>query len=363
MIEHGAATVLSAGTDRCCDLVLLPEHGVFALSAGGGRTGAWAARRCLEVVRRHADALAAAADAAEHDPAAGPALLERLQAVFDDASWALHEESHATGEATRGELGLAIVRPGMAWIGMSGQCAALIANADGLQRLDHSGGPLRLGRVPLGVHTSAEPALLRHALGNDDTLMLGSSTRLHLLTYSESGHLDCQRLVDRVATGLVGPNGEGAAIAPRGGGPATGPDVLAAARRTSLLSELDPAAVRLLAPYLLESRLESGVQVFGEGDPGDRLYLLLDGSVRVHRADTELVDLSTGDHFGELALHLEGVRTASVVTTSPCWLTSLHRRHLRDLEERRPDVAVLLQRRLLGHLAARLRELTVRVSE
>lgn len=364
MIEHGAATVPSQGSDRSCDLSILADHGVFALSAGGGQTGPWAARKCLDIVRVHADALARTADdAAAGDVEAEALVLERMQSVFDDAAWALYEEAHASGHATRGELGLVVLRPGVAWIGMSGECAALMASPSGLQRLDHAGGSLRLGRVPLGVHTSAEPELFRHALAPGHTLLVGSSTRLHALTFTESGHMDCQRLAQKVATGLVGPRGEGAAIALRGEPRESARDLVASVASTRLAQGLDSSVLRRLEPYLLERRLDAGHVVFREGDPGERLYLILAGSVSVHRADTPLVELGAGDHFGELALHLAGVRTATVTTTAPTWLASLHRRQLRDLEERRPDVAVVVQRRLLQHLAERLAELTERVVE
>jgi CRP-like cAMP-binding protein len=73
----------------------------------------------------------------------------------------------------------------------------------------------------------------------------------------------------------------------------------------------------------------AGQMVFHAGEEGDRVYVILSGSVRVVRHDEDhevvLTSLGPGAFFGEIALIDGGPRTASVVTIEPCELFSLER--------------------------------------
>ena len=57
--------------------------------------------------------------------------------------------------------------------------------------------------------------------------------------------------------------------------------------------------------------------------PGDTLFVILDGEVRVCRSDDqdneiELARLKSGEFFGELALLDGKARSARVTTVTPC---------------------------------------------
>ena len=69
---------------------------------------------------------------------------------------------------------------------------------------------------------------------------------------------------------------------------------------------------------------KKGEVIVKQDDPGDCMFVLVDGSVRVlhHRAgrDVDLAALQPGDFFGELALVDAGVRSADVVAANDCTL-------------------------------------------
>ena len=78
----------------------------------------------------------------------------------------------------------------------------------------------------------------------------------------------------------------------------------------------------------------AGTAVFRENDEADRLYVILDGEVRVVRCDhrpdgaaveTQLAVLGRGDYFGEMALLSDGRRTASVICQAPSRFFALER--------------------------------------
>lgn len=83
--------------------------------------------------------------------------------------------------------------------------------------------------------------------------------------------------------------------------------------------------------------------LFREGDPADELYLILEGSVRVHgknpdRENIHLADLKSGQFFGEMALADGGVRSASVQTLENCQFFVLSRRQFLAQVSRSPQL-------------------------
>jgi len=76
------------------------------------------------------------------------------------------------------------------------------------------------------------------------------------------------------------------------------------------------SVLSLLRPQVIA---ESEV-VIREGDMGDCMYFLQQGSVEVFVGSKSIATLHDGDCFGETALLERSVRTASVVSTAPCYL-------------------------------------------
>ncbi len=62
-----------------------------------------------------------------------------------------------------------------------------------------------------------------------------------------------------------------------------------------------------------------------EGDPGDRLYIVLDGRLVVSRSGRDVRELGPGDSFGEIALLYGTRRTATVRAVAPTALVALGR--------------------------------------
>jgi CRP-like cAMP-binding protein len=70
---------------------------------------------------------------------------------------------------------------------------------------------------------------------------------------------------------------------------------------------------------------EAGRVLFQEADRADKVYLILDGRVRIYgrdgnRNEIELATFGRGEFFGEMALFDRGVRSASVKALEPCEL-------------------------------------------
>ncbi|HET6468759.1 MAG TPA: cyclic nucleotide-binding domain-containing protein, partial [Geminicoccaceae bacterium] len=88
---------------------------------------------------------------------------------------------------------------------------------------------------------------------------------------------------------------------------------------------------------LVETYL-AGEPVIGEGETGDKLYLIHEGEVRVTAAGRELARLGPSEHFGEMAMLDYRPRSATVTALTDCTLLTLRRDRFRSLVAERPDV-------------------------
>lgn len=128
--------------------------------------------------------------------------------------------------------------------------------------------------------------------------------------------------------------------------------------RSELLRDLPREASRIFLEACPVWRYQPQEAIFQKGDPGEALYLVLSGKVRIFRESIEgrkkvLAYLHSGDVFGEMSLVEERPRSATAVTEAPTEVLVLFRDTYLNLLRRFP---------LLGHnvariIAARLREM------
>ncbi len=99
----------------------------------------------------------------------------------------------------------------------------------------------------------------------------------------------------------------------------------------------------------LQPRLFSpGDVLVTEGDPGNTLFLIASGSVRIiimggHGRPFDIRRLETGDFVGEVAVLKNRPRTATVVAATPCQVLEIERRALETLLKMRPGARELLE--------------------
>jgi len=128
-------------------------------------------------------------------------------------------------------------------------------------------------------------------------------------------------------------------------------------RQAPLFSALDDEAASALRSSMNELRLRRGEVLFREGDSGDRLYVILEGKIKLGRTSPDgrenlLAIQGPGQMFGELSLFDPGPRSASVTAITDVVFLSLSHEDLLRWLEGRPAVA----RGLLAQLAERLRK-------
>lgn len=109
--------------------------------------------------------------------------------------------------------------------------------------------------------------------------------------------------------------------------------------------------------------LEEGQTVFSEGDPGESMYVVLSGSVRVLKGDVEVAELGKGQHFGEMSLVDRSVRSLTATASEPSRLLEVRRKEFYAIIKKEPPLATKLLWSFVQVLAVRLRKTTADLSD
>lgn len=92
---------------------------------------------------------------------------------------------------------------------------------------------------------------------------------------------------------------------------------------------LSPRTLTEMADKMQAESWNAGERVIREGDPGDKFYLIRNGSVAVRKGpdEAQVAELKAGDFFGETALLTGQPRNASIDTLTETVLYSLSKTH------------------------------------
>ena len=126
--------------------------------------------------------------------------------------------------------------------------------------------------------------------------------------------------------------------------------------RAGIFQGVEPTAVAALTKQLQPVDFPRGHTVFAEGEPGDRLYIITSGKVKIGRRSPDgrenlLTIMGPSDMLGELSLFDPGPRTATATAVTDTRLARLKKSSLRPWLNNRPEIA----EQLLRVLARRLR--------
>lgn len=145
-------------------------------------------------------------------------------------------------------------------------------------------------------------------------------------------------------------------------------DTMACLQQIPLFAGLPDGELRALASALNRRRYARGELILHQGDPGDSLYIVVSGRVRIYTLDAEGHELSVwlcdeGDFFGEMALMCDEPRSAYAEAMAPTEVLVLSRGAFRNYLLSHPQAAIhaveTLSRRLrrttesAGDLASR----------
>ncbi len=127
-------------------------------------------------------------------------------------------------------------------------------------------------------------------------------------------------------------------------------------RRAGLFQGVDPESVEALASEFEVIDAPRGTTLFNEGEPGESLFIVLSGKVKLGRRSSDgrenlVAVMGPSDQFGELSLFDPGPRTATATVVTDARVARLPKQALQKWVQDRPQIAL----QLLRVVARRLR--------
>lgn len=135
-------------------------------------------------------------------------------------------------------------------------------------------------------------------------------------------------------------------------------------RQVPLFAGLEEEHIAALSAMLVERRHRKGSVIFFEGDPGDALFIVESGMVKIYRVaedgrEKTLAILRGGDIFGEMALLDEEPRSAIAESLEMTTLYALHRKEFLTFLTANPAMAI----HIIKVLCQRLRRTNAHVMD
>ena len=138
-------------------------------------------------------------------------------------------------------------------------------------------------------------------------------------------------------------------------------DRIAQLGKVTLFKGLTQDALALIAQVATEESHALGTKIFEHGDTGDKLYLILEGKVRISRdvpgmGEEALAVLGPGQVFGEMSLIDDSPRSADARVHERCRLLAIPKDGFEDLLFLHKDLAYEVLWNIVRMLTHRLRE-------
>ena len=131
-------------------------------------------------------------------------------------------------------------------------------------------------------------------------------------------------------------------------------------KHAAIFSDLDDDEVARIAEICSEQHFRSGQTIFKEGEPGNRLFIVSDGEVRVSRqvpgsGEEALAVLKPGACFGEMAVFDRSERSTDAIANTDCTLLTITRSDFEMLLDFERDLGYKVLWAVVRLLSQRLR--------
>ncbi|MEO1094345.1 MAG: cyclic nucleotide-binding domain-containing protein [Cyanobacteria bacterium J06638_28] len=136
-------------------------------------------------------------------------------------------------------------------------------------------------------------------------------------------------------------------------------EILDQIAHVEMLHSLSPSEVQAIIPLLKPLSVSPDTMLCQEGEPGNAMFIILDGEADIYKGQQLMAMLGPGEMFGEMALLTGEERSASVVARTPMHLFELDKADFDGMLTRSPHLASGLSR----ILARRLRDTTLSTAQ
>ena len=132
-----------------------------------------------------------------------------------------------------------------------------------------------------------------------------------------------------------------------------------ALRRVKILAAMSDEQLARFAEFMEVEQHPQWSVIVKQGDPGDSMYLILQGELRVRimvmSKETILTTLGVGEFFGDISLFDHGPRSADVVANTDSMLLKITSSGFDELAKAAPELATPFLRAVSQTMSARIR--------
>ena len=139
-------------------------------------------------------------------------------------------------------------------------------------------------------------------------------------------------------------------------------------KHIAVLQAMDSEALARLAAALDQKDYADGQTVFAEGDPGDSMYFIVTGCIRIEKraqatsaAHKVLAVLEAGDYFGEMALLDQKPRSASAVAAGGATILRLSKAAFDQMQVKSSVAGMSVLFAMIRTSSERIRRLSAQV--
>lgn len=131
-------------------------------------------------------------------------------------------------------------------------------------------------------------------------------------------------------------------------------------KQAAVFQDLDDGELARVAEVCHEQKFAAGQSIFKEGEPGNRLFIISDGEVRISRTipgsgEEALAVLKPGACFGEMSIFDRSERSTDAIANTTCLLLTIARPDFELLLDFNRDIAYKVLWSVVRLLSARLR--------
>lgn len=127
-------------------------------------------------------------------------------------------------------------------------------------------------------------------------------------------------------------------------------------RRVPIFADLSPADLKQVAAITVEAVFADGDILAHQGEPGDEMYIVVTGDVRVMIASEdqmearEIARRSTGDYVGEMAIISREPRIATLMASGAVRTLCIDQKKFEGILRERPEISLAMMRVLCQRL-------------
>jgi len=131
-------------------------------------------------------------------------------------------------------------------------------------------------------------------------------------------------------------------------------------KRVAIFQNLDPEELAQVADVCREEKFVSGEYIFREGETGNRLYLIVEGEVRISRdvpgsGEEALAVLKAGSIFGEMAVFDRSERSTDAISNGGTRVLTISRSDFEMVLDLNRELAYKILWSVVRLLSTRLR--------